>query len=177
MMAENTKSVVGRMNLDASETEKAGGSQKVKITQEDVRGHDGTLSSAATMWMCRNGPIVYNKFQSLYYGLLRMGFEDQDKVLGETTKEAQSRLKMMWDELSTEVHGSDYLAEAMQLVAKEKEESKKRRLEPSVQAAQGPPERRSRGMRQRHLRERGDGNNVAEGILHVAASKVDRHAL
>ena len=134
-MAENVKGVVGRMNLDASETERAGGSQKVSVTQEDVRGHDGTLSSAATMWMCRNGPVVYNKFQSLYYGLLRMGFEDQDKVLGETDKELQGRLKVMWDELSKDVHGSDYLAEAMQNVAKEKQEMRQRKMEPSVQAA------------------------------------------
>ena len=154
MMAESGKSIVSKDNLDAEEKEmerlqtrsgqKAGISQKVEISQEDVRGHDGTLSSAATMWMCRNGPLVYNKFQSLYFGLKRMGFEDSDEVMGETREEKQKRLKAKWNELSIDVHGSDYLAEAMQAMAKEKEEMRNEMLQWGLPMSFGHPKASSK---------------------------------
>ena len=52
--------------------------QKVEIAPEDIEGHDGTIESAMEVWTQRRGRINFNQWQSLYYGLKRMGLSVRD---------------------------------------------------------------------------------------------------
>ena len=42
-------------------------SDAVIVNPEHLDGGDGTLEMALLLWLSRNGPIVYNTFQSLFF--------------------------------------------------------------------------------------------------------------
>ena len=55
-------------------------SEKVVMNLEDFEGSDGTVRHAMDIWSARRGPIKYNQWQSLYFGLVRSGFKDSEAV-------------------------------------------------------------------------------------------------
>jgi hypothetical protein len=75
---------------------------------------EGDIELAMTLWTSRDGPVVYNEWQSTYFAMIRAGFTDAAIVLDETQSQRQTRLKLMHVRIQTDIHGPDYLREAVQ---------------------------------------------------------------
>ena len=94
-------------------------SGRVQVDPEHLRGGDRTLRRAMELWSCRNGAVPYNKWQSVYFALIRRGYEDRtapfwpDTAVGETQQEKQKRIREMYVAVQTDLHGPDYLALAV----------------------------------------------------------------
>jgi hypothetical protein len=91
-------------------------SGKVTINAEHLNDGDGTLQRALELWSCRNGPVPYNYWQSVYFGLLRdHGYNDeyyaQRPAPGPV--ERQARVRSLWQEIQKEQHGDDHAAAAL----------------------------------------------------------------
>ena len=84
------------------------------IDPEDIRGHDGTVRSAMTLWSSRNGPVLYNKWQSLYFLLSRAPYnlEDPDAPMSAdgTRKDVQKSISLSYVEVQENLHGPDWRA-------------------------------------------------------------------
>ena len=85
----------------------------IVINPEHLEGGDGTMAMALQLWSCRNGPVIYNQWQSLYFALRRSGITDEAHPLGESQGDKQKRLRTSYKELHENLHGPDYLAEAL----------------------------------------------------------------
>ena len=89
-------------------------SQGELINPEHLTGHDNTMYLALKLWSSRNGPVMYNRWQSVYWQLKRMGMVDQQiPESGEEPRDFQKRLKLLYGEIQEEIHGPDHLAEAV----------------------------------------------------------------
>ncbi len=92
-------------------------SDKVEVNPEHLLGGDGkpatTLQMAMTVWSRKNGPVTYNKWQSLYFALIRMDYKDELPAEMRTVPPQagqQARIRQLYNDIQREVHGSDYLA-------------------------------------------------------------------
>jgi hypothetical protein len=89
-------------------------SDKIVIDPEHLLGGDGTVSVALQLWSGRNGPIRFNKWQSLYFRLIRDGYTDESKVMkGESLAKTQRRIRQLYEEVQSELHGGDHKALAL----------------------------------------------------------------
>ena len=82
------------------------------IEPDHLAGGDGTTRTALWLWSSHNPPITYNIFQSLCFKLVReseYSYVDNESLDGETMSEKQSRMKAMYQEIQSEVHGPDFL--------------------------------------------------------------------
>ena len=87
-------------------------SEKVVMNLEDFEGSDGTVRHAMDIWSARRGPVKYNQWQSLYFGLVRSGFKDSEAVEDEDQSALQDRIRKMYREIQSEHHGSDHAVQA-----------------------------------------------------------------
>ena len=77
-------------------------SERVEIDPDHLEGGDGSVAVALQLWSSRNGPVKYNKWQSLYFTLIRRGYEDRtapfwpETAVGETQQEKQKRIREMY---------------------------------------------------------------------------------
>ena len=89
-------------------------SERATINPEDLRDGDGTLRRALELWSCRNGPVQYNQWQSVFFALVReYGVRDEEAFSGETQPEKQQRIREMFNEIQESLHGPDHLAAAL----------------------------------------------------------------
>ena len=49
----------------------ASSGQKVVINPDDLHGTDGTVLTGLRLWSSRNGPVTFQTWQSVYFGLKR----------------------------------------------------------------------------------------------------------
>ena len=79
--------------------------QKVEIAPEDIAGHDGTIESAKGVWTQRRGRINFNQWQSLYYGLRRMGLPERDVPTDEydSPQKRGQRIKLAYVEVQGDI--------------------------------------------------------------------------
>ena len=89
--------------------------ESVVVNPDHLYGADNTVKMALQFWSSRNDPVTYNTWQSLYFQLLRAGYEDDEEEQGETPQDRQGRIKDLYKEIQTEVHGPDHQASAMGL--------------------------------------------------------------
>ena len=75
---------------------------KIQINLEHLRDGDGALGRDMELWSCRNGPAPYNKWQSVYFALLREhGYEDEywtqrRELSKDVPRERQERVRNLW---------------------------------------------------------------------------------
>ena len=87
--------------------------QKAEIEASDIEGHDGTLETALVAWTDRYGPVVYNKWQSAYFLLLRdWGFVDEKAPAGEDPTARQKRMLVYYDQMQTDMFGPGHRVQA-----------------------------------------------------------------
>ena len=87
---------------------------RVIINPEHLIGGDGTLRQALSLWSARNGPVTYNTWQSVRFGLCRdHAFTDEEAPVGETPAARQTRMRRQFREIEEELHGPDHLAAAI----------------------------------------------------------------
>ncbi len=55
-------------------------SDRIVANQEQLVGGDGTVAVALQLWCSRNGLVMYSQWQSLYFHLVRAGFEDEKQL-------------------------------------------------------------------------------------------------
>ena len=110
-------------------------SGRVIINPEHLAGYGGTdLRTVISVWSARVGPVTYNQWQSAYFALIRE-YEcvDNQAVAGESPSDRQTRMRNMWNEVQSEAHGPDHLAQAF--AAQEQIETVGEYGEPEVPAA------------------------------------------
>ena len=96
------------------------------IDPAHLEGGDGkSMQLGLRLWSSHNSPILYNDFQSLYFQLMKMGYEDEGAPDVETSAERQVRMKAMYQEVQSEIHGSEHLVLAATAAAAEKAEKAK----------------------------------------------------
>ena len=113
------------------------GSKEASSYAELLKRSDGTVEGAINLWLAaQDGPILYNLFQSKYFEMIReTNLVEENKIDGETSSDRQARMKALYDELQTELHGPDHkvLAVEASRMAKKKE----------IKEAVGPLRKRS----------------------------------
>ncbi len=92
-------------------------SDRVVVDPEQLVDGDGTVAVALQLWSSRNGPVMYNAWQSLYSQLIKAGFEDEEAAEGESAKEKQALISRMYKEIQ-EVHGPDYMAVQLSILTR-----------------------------------------------------------
>ena len=87
------------------------GVDTVEIDPVELFGTD-TMKGALTVWCQRNGPCNYNKWQSLYFGLLHEGWKDvfEGSDQPQDSKDRQRRIKQLYEEVHVEQHGTEWKA-------------------------------------------------------------------
>ncbi len=88
-------------------------SDRIVANQEQLVGGDGTVAVALQLWCSRNGLVMYSQWQSLYFHLVRAGFEDEEAVEGESAKDKHARISRLFREIQEDIHGPDYFAPAV----------------------------------------------------------------
>ena len=87
--------------------------QKAVIDESDVEGGDGSLEMALVAWTSRHGPVIYNKWQSAYFLLIRdWEFEDEKAPVGEDPTARQRRMLEYDDQMQTDMFGPDHRIQA-----------------------------------------------------------------
>ena len=87
--------------------------QKAVIEESDLEGNDGTLEMALVAWTERHGPVIYNKWQSAYFSLIRdWKFVDEKAPEGEDTAARQRRMLAYYDQMQTDMFGLDHRVQA-----------------------------------------------------------------
>ena len=72
------------------------------------------MRRALELWSCRNGPVRYNQWQSVYFALLRdQHATDEGAPLNENMAERQRRIRALYLEIQEAVHGPDHLAQSL----------------------------------------------------------------
>eukprot|EP00973_Karenia_brevis_P025550 3526684-Karenia_brevis.AAC.1 len=69
------------------------------LTMDDIKDGDGTLYRALELWASRKGPVKYNQWQSAYFALTRMGYEDPEKEPREGRIQTQMRIQRLFVEI------------------------------------------------------------------------------
>jgi len=88
--------------------------EKTVVNPDHIQDHDGTVRGALQLWSCRNGPVQYNPWQSVYFALIRdHKMKDEEALLGETYADRASRVRKMYLEIQESLHGPDHMAEAL----------------------------------------------------------------
>ena len=90
------------------------------VNPEHLEGGDGTMRLAMQLWSSRNGPCQYNQWQSLYFSLKRMGYRDDEAPDAEEQRDLQARIRQMFNQIGEEMHGPDFLAQAVLVGKKDK---------------------------------------------------------
>ena len=92
--------------------------ESVTVDKDDIAGHDGDVDSAMKLWLGIHGPVHYNQWQSLYFGLIRdFQLEDRLKPDGETRGQLQLRLRQLHRERHVEIHGESWQTELSEKTA------------------------------------------------------------
>ena len=53
--------------------------QKAEINRAELEGTEDDLVLAQKTWLGMHGPVIFNVWQSLYFGLLKEGWQDEEK--------------------------------------------------------------------------------------------------
>ena len=160
-------------------------SGRVVVNPEDLRGGDGTIRRALELWSCRNGPIRYNEWQSLFFGLIREhGFEDDEAPSGESKAARGLRIRVMYNEIQEEFHGPDHLAASVVLEAARSEAGREMvpyngppvatGQDPSRAAAQDLPGRSAEQyavFTPRQAEGAPEGRDSPDGLLHLEGAE------
>ena len=78
------------------------GSGSLVIDPAHLEGGDGkSMQLGLRLWSNHNPPILYNDFQSLYFQLVKKGYEDEGAPDVETSTERQLRIKAMYYEIQS----------------------------------------------------------------------------
>ena len=86
-------------------------SERIIVNPEHLRDGNGTLRRALELWSCRNGPVQYNQWQSVFFALImEHGMEDEEALPGESQSGRQKRIRGMHQEIQEALHGPDHLA-------------------------------------------------------------------
>ena len=85
--------------------------ERATVIAEDVSGSDGTLRTTLRKWAGRQGPVTYNKWQSVFWMLRRDYALDEPDLEGATQSQIQSRMKTLYQDIMVECHGEDFRAE------------------------------------------------------------------
>ena len=119
-------------------------SERAAVNPEDLRGTDGTVRRALELWSCRNGPVPYNAWQSVFFELIRdHDAQDEGKEPGETQAAKQKRIRKLYNEIQEELHGPDHLAEALlqkrrgEVTGREVVVAQDQRMNPAMGEVQG----------------------------------------
>ncbi len=99
------------------------------VDPEQLVGGDGTVGMALRLWSSKNGPVTYNDWQSVYFQLIKAGFEDEEA--GEVppqpdgdnlnfNRRRQHRISRMYRDIQTEIHGVDFGEQAVRKLARAK---------------------------------------------------------
>ena len=87
--------------------------QKAVIEESDLQGNDGTLEMALVAWTNRYGPVIYNKWQSAYFQLIReWEFVDEKAPVDEDPTSRQKRMLEYYDQMQTDMFGPDHRIQA-----------------------------------------------------------------
>ena len=63
--------------------------ERATVIAEDVSGSDGTLRTTLRKWAGRQGPVTYNKWQSVFWTLRREYGLDEHDLEGATQSQVQ----------------------------------------------------------------------------------------
>ena len=81
-------------------------SERVAVNPDHLRGNDGTVRNAMMVWSARNGPVLYNPWQSLFFALKRdFQLRDEESTPGESQQELARRIRRYYNEIQQELHG------------------------------------------------------------------------
>ena len=73
------------------------------VNPDHISGSDGTLQMALRLWSVRNEPVQYNRWQSVFFALIRdHGCRDEGAPPGETPSQRQTRIRRMYQEIQEE---------------------------------------------------------------------------
>ena len=87
---------------------------KVRIERSQLETGDGTLGNALELWLAQNGPVKYNAFMSLYFGLIRdLKYKDEMAPEAESQRAKQARMKAKYEEIQTNLYGANHVALAV----------------------------------------------------------------
>ena len=84
---------------------------QISLDLQMIEDGDGTLETALRLWCSRNKPIMYNQWQSLF-SQVRKAVLGKDAP-NESQSERAKKMKILYDEIMLEQHGSDYKALAV----------------------------------------------------------------
>jgi hypothetical protein len=88
-------------------------SERAVVTEEGVKGGDGTVLTALELWSARRGPVKFNIWQSAFFAMIKSGLQDEGAVPGESRTEKARRIKDMYSTIQEQIHGEDHLAQAV----------------------------------------------------------------
>ena len=90
------------------------GSGRIRIDLSQLQSGDGSLKTALDMWLAQNGPVKYNSFMSVYFGLIREhGYVDEMAPSEESASARQTRLKDLYNEMQSNLYGAKHVQEAV----------------------------------------------------------------
>ncbi len=93
---------------------------RIVVDPEHVEGGDGTVGMALRLWSSKNGPVTYNDWQSVFFQLIKAGFEDAEAsevplhpegailAPADFNRRRQNRISRMYRNIQTEIHGADF---------------------------------------------------------------------
>ena len=88
--------------------------ERAVINPRHLEGSDGTLRQALQLWNSQQGPVTYNQWMSAFFAMTRdFRMTDTEAPLGEGQSAKQKRIRAMFNEIQTELHGADFLAQAV----------------------------------------------------------------
>ena len=83
--------------------------ERAVINPQDLIGGDGTLRVALELWNSQYGAVKYNQWMSAFFAMTRdYGMRDTEAPPGETPSDRQKRMKAMYEEILTGLHGPDH---------------------------------------------------------------------
>ena len=83
-----------------------------EVDLEHLRGSDGTVESAISLWQSRNPAIQWNEWQSLWYALRKAGYADPE-CEGKDQSYVGRRVRAAYEQVSESMHGPEYKAIAL----------------------------------------------------------------
>ena len=86
---------------------------RVKIDVAGLDRGDGSLRQALEIWSSRNGPVKFYQWQSVFHGLVRHGFKDEEATPNETQVVKAARIRSYYNEIQRELHGDDHMTLAI----------------------------------------------------------------
>ena len=90
------------------------GSGRIRIDLSQLQSGDGLLKTTLDLWLAQNGPVKYNSFMSVYFGLIREhGYSDEMAPPEEGPSAKQTRLKALYNEMQSNLYGAKHVQEAV----------------------------------------------------------------